>query len=271
MNLYLVKQKCIATISIALIMISIGLQTVDNYSKEEPYKITYEYVNTKDMAQANIKTKVETSNSDNSNVLNNLISGGLIKAKKLSSTTENKLSAVELPSIKKEEPEPAQPEVPKRIWYLPVEQGTISQNPSTWHPAYDIISPRGYNEDIYPIADGVISSIYTDSAGALIVTVLHEINGVKYTSMYVHLSRYADGLYVGKPVTVNDSLGKMGTTGYSTGVHLHIAVADCSIFDSNDTRCDTLGKFLNYLSYKAGQGDLGLGSLIWVPGTWYER
>ena len=269
MNLYLVKQKCIATISIALIMISIGLQTVDNYSKEEPYKITYEYVNTKDMAQANIKTKVETSNSDNSNVLNNLISGGLIKAKKLSSTTENKLSAVELPSIKKEES--AQPEEPKRIWYLPVEQGAISQNPSTWHPAYDIISPRGYNEDIYPIADGVISSIYTDSAGALIVTVLHEVNGVKYTSMYVHLSRYADGLYVGKPVTVNDSLGKMGTTGYSTGVHLHIAVADCSIFDPNDTRCNNLGKFLNYLSYKAGQGDLGLGSLIWVPGTWYER
>ena len=54
----------------------------------------------------------------------------------------------------------------------------------------DIPSSTRIYEEIYPIANGTISNIYTDYAGALIVTVNHNINGALYTSQYVHLSAY---------------------------------------------------------------------------------
>ena len=149
--------------------------------------------------------------------------------------------------------------------------GTISQNPHYGHVALDITSPRGSNELIFPVANGTISSIYRDGAGALIVTVLHNVNGKKYTSQYVHLSSYANGLYVGKPVTINDCLGKMGSTGYSTGVHLHLAVVDCALFDPNDPNCSDLNGFFRYGRYRLGQGYIGLGTMMNVPGSWSSR
>jgi hypothetical protein len=126
-------------------------------------------------------------------------------------------------------------------------------------------------ETIHPVANGVISGIYTDSAGALIVTVLHNIDGQKYTSQYVHLSSYASGLYIGKEVTINDSLGQMGTTGNSTGVHLHITVLDCALFDSSDTNCSDLNGFFRYAKSRYSQNFYGLGNLVYVPGSWTSR
>ena len=93
----------------------------------------------------------------------------------------------------------------------------------------------------------------------------------KYTSQYVHLSRYADGLYVGKPVTINDALGQMGTTGNSTGVHLHLAVLDCALFDPNDNNCRDLGAWYRYDKIRFQQGYIGLGTMMNVPGEWYSR
>ena len=156
-------------------------------------------------------------------------------------------------------------------WHLPTEMGIISQNPHYRHMALDITSPRGSKEVIYPVYDGVISGIYTDMYGALIVTILHNINGQKYTSQYVHLSRYKEGLYVGKPVSYLDPIGWMGTTGYSTGVHLHLAVLDCALFDANDANCKDLNGFFSYGKRRINEGYLGLGSHIIVPGSWNQR
>ena len=156
-------------------------------------------------------------------------------------------------------------------WHLPTEMGIISQNPHYSHMALDITSPRGSGEVIYPVYDGVISGIYTDIHGALIVTILHDINGKKYTSQYVHLSRYQDGLYVGKTVSYLDPIGWMGTTGYSTGVHLHLAVLDCALFDSTDTNCKDLNGFFRYGNQRVSEGYLGLGSHIIVPANWNQR
>lgn len=111
--------------------------------------------------------------------------------------------------------------------------------------ALDITSSRGIYETIYPVADGTVSSIYTDSAGALIATVHHVVDGINYTSQYVHLSSYAPGLYVGKFVTTNDPLGQMGSTGRSTGPHLHISVTDCAFNNSSDPYCSNLNGFLD--------------------------
>ena len=161
--------------------------------------------------------------------------------------------------------------VPVPIWRLPVERGTVSSWPRYNHVALDITSPRGVYETIYPVADGVISGIYTDGYGGKVLTIHHVINGINYTSQYVHFSSYAPNLYVGKPVTINDSIGQMGATGWATGIHLHVTVLDCSLFESTDGSCSDTGKFLRYANKRYAEGFYGLSSLIQVPYSWYSR
>lgn len=264
-NFFIIKSKCIIVISMALFLISIGLQTKELYTKGEKYEINYEYVNIKDMAQAAVKTK-ENSSSIISDILNKTQSNGSVT--EVSLPEKGNVQEVELPVMNNTE---QTQETPRQIWRLPTEVGRVTQYPHYGHAAYDITSPRTYSENIFPVANGVISSIYTDPAGAKVVTILHTINGVKYTSQYAHLSQYASGLYVGKEVTVNDSLGLMGSTGKSTGPHLHIAVADCALFDPNDTNCSDLNNWFRYVNGRLSQNYYGLGVHVYVPVSWESR
>lgn len=251
-----IRKKSFLILSIGLLLLSVGFQTVRAY--EEDYSIEYEYINTKDMAVTKIAMKKEIA--DNRLLdLNIWEEAKDIIKEKIQETNETPATPA------------AQEEVPKQVWRFPTEVGVISQYPHYGHAAYDITSPRGTNEWIFPVANGTISGIYTDAAGALVVTVLHEIDGVRYSSQYAHLSSYATGIYVGKPVTVNDTLGRMGSTGYSTGVHLHLAVVDCAMFDPNDTNCSDLNKFFRYANARVNQGYIGLGSQMYVPGSWSSR
>lgn len=93
---------------------------------------------------------------------------------------------------------------------------------------------------IHPIAEGEIAAIYQDSCknswcrpaggwcngNANIVVVRHNYNGGYIYSMYVHLSRYG-GYGVGAKVTKESIIGYMGTTGCSTGTHLHLEITKC--------------------------------------------
>lgn len=258
------RDKFIIDMSIVFLLVSIGLQCRDLFIKNDDYTVNYEYINIKDMAKANVTTK-----EDNKTVVDNLLSGNnnLGTLEETSLETPEQLEEVDMPV----QSESVATVENKPIWYLPVEMGRVSQAPRYGHNAYDITSPRGTGETIHPVANGVISNIYTDPAGALIVTVLHDINGVKYTSQYVHLSSYAPGIYIGMPVTINDALGQMGTTGNSTGVHLHVTVMDCALFDPNDSNCSNLGAWYNYTNAKINEGFIGLGSVIYVPYEWYSR
>ena len=256
-----IKKKCITTISMALILISVGLQTVHAFDKDDTINVEYEYINIKDMAHPKVTTKTESKNTL-SNVVQRWNEFG-------------NMAEIELPNVEKivesQFPAVTTEKEPRQIWYLPTEMGRVTQNPHYGHAALDITSPRGSAENIFPVANGTISGIYTDPAGALVITVLHNINGQYYTSQYAHLSSYASGLYVGKEVTINDCLGKMGTTGYSTGVHLHLAVVDCALFNPNDTNCSNLNKFFQYANARLNQGYIGLGTMMYVPGEWTNR
>ena len=257
-----INNKIVLFLSVFILISSVIIQTKDLFIKEK-FELEYEYINTKDMAATKISTKVK--NKKSKNIISNLSNMGEITA--ISLNAIEKPEAVEIP-VKNN----SQATVINRpIWYLPTEIGQITQYPSYWHVAYDITSPRGYGETIHPVANGVVSGIYTDSAGALIVTVLHQVNGKKYTSQYVHLSSYAPGLHIGQNVTINDSLGQMGTTGYSTGVHLHLAVLDCALFDSNDPNCSDLNGWYNYARLRISQDFLGIGSLMYMPSAWNSR
>ena len=251
---YILRGKLIIVVSFALILIASGIQIhLYNRNDNSDYDINYQSVNVKDMATANISNKKEVEKKGINEIIDNY--------RKDINNEEPK--EIALPNMKVNVND-------NKKWYLPCENGSVIGGVDYYHYALDITSPRGENEAIYPVADGTISNIYTDYAGALIVTVNHNINGKLYTSQYVHLSRYEEGIYVGKKVSVNDKLGYMGSTGVAYGTHLHIALLDCNSF-SNDNRCSDLGSFFNYGKVRYTQGFYGLQSVMNVPSSWNNR
>ena len=137
------------------------------------------------------------------------------------------------------------------VFRRPTKTGYITQeayykNDSKYHRAVDIGSKNGKKEKIYPIADGTITSIYEDNWHALCLTILHyNVNdGKYYTSLYVHMSSYAPGLKVGMKITSDQYIGYMGDTGKAYGVHLHLEVFPCKLYDPSDRNC-SLWKYYN--------------------------
>ena len=252
----LFKRKLIMFISFILMLFSVYMQTKEIFEKEV-YSINIENIDIKNMAPATTAIIEENTN------IVDIIFEGMKNNGSLAEATLLKVQNTELEEKK-------EPNVQPFVWKLPTEMGTITQNPSYYHTALDITSPRTYNEPIYSIARGVITGIYTDLDGGLTVTVLHNYNGVNITSHYVHFSRYAD-IYVGKEVTENDILGYMGSTGNSTGPHLHISVVDCGLFVPGDSNCYDLNSFFNYKRRRFNEGLFGLGNYIYVPYSWNSR
>lgn len=56
------------------------------------------------------------------------------------------------------------------------------------------------------------------------VQIQHKINGDYYTSCYAHLAANSLTVKVGDKVTAGTVIGKMGSTGASTGKHLHFEI-----------------------------------------------
>ena len=247
------RQQLIVVISLTFLIISIFLQVDEYLANKEPYTISYESVNIRDMTEPHISTKISKTGQEEI-------------YKELGDVAEVKMESLNLSAT-----DTTNSGKPSRIWYLPTQIGSITTYPNMGHVAYDITSWRGTAETIYPVAEGTVSGMYTDSYGALIVTVLHNVNGKKYTSQYVHLSRYANGLYVGKHVSINDPLGQMGSTGWSTGTHLHIAVLDCALFDPKDPNCYDLNAWYRYDKKRLSENFYGLGVLMYVPHSWKSR
>lgn len=252
----LFKRKLILFVSFLFMLFSVYTQTKNMFEQEE-YNVNYENIDIKNMSPATVQYKGETDN-----ILETIFM-------KLKSNLS--LKEFSLITTKQEVKQTAEANTePPFVWRLPTEMGTITQYPSYYHTALDLTSPRTYGEPIYSIARGTISSIYTDNAGGLTVTVLHNYNGVNITSQYIHFSRYAD-IYVGMPVTENTILGYMGSTGNSTGPHLHISVIDCGLYVPVDPNCYDLNSFFNYNKRRFNEGYRGIFEYIPVPYSWNSR
>ena len=247
-KLYILKGKCILSVS-AFFLATSALFTAGNILKNNN-SLEITTINITEMAKAPVIKKTGTINEKRK-----LIE---VDDMEINRSIQNDNMITKIASLEN-----------NVIWRLPTEMGRISSYPNYYHVAYDITSPRGSSEVIYPVAKGIISGIYTDSAGAKIVTVRHLINGTYYSSQYVHLSNYAN-IYVGQEVDHNTPLGWMGTTGRSTGVHLHIALIDCNMFGTTDS-CSDLNGFFRQAKIRYNQGFFGLGSVIYVPSSWNNR
>ena len=90
-----------------------------------------------------------------------------------------------------------------------------------FHAGQDIANAMG--TPIYAAADGVViakEELHTSAGNYLVI--LHELDGVMISTRYLHLDRFIAN--VGDTVKQGDEIAKMGTTGRSTGPHLHFEV-----------------------------------------------
>lgn len=96
----------------------------------------------------------------------------------------------------------------------------------------------GLGAPIQAIADGVVS-LAEDGDGSLGVHMMidHQINGKTVTSVYAHMIHGSMQFGVGDVVKVGQVIGKTGTTGMSTGPHLHFEIRLGGI---NGTKVDPL-------------------------------
>lgn len=85
------------------------------------------------------------------------------------------------------------------------------------HAGIDLAAPTG--TPVYATADGVVSRADWYSSYGLYISVEH---GASMQTRYAHLSRLA--VAAGDPVKKGDLIGYVGSTGRSTGPHLHYEV-----------------------------------------------
>ncbi|MBU9722258.1 MULTISPECIES: murein hydrolase activator EnvC family protein [Bacillaceae] len=106
---------------------------------------------------------------------------------------------------------------------------TSNFNPNRLHPIYGYVRPHNgidYGRDgglnIYAAEAGTV--IQTSWMGGFGNTILisHIIDGQPYTTLYAHLASF--NVSPGQRVSRGQVIGVMGTTGSSTGVHLHFEV-----------------------------------------------
>lgn len=110
---------------------------------------------------------------------------------------------------------------------IPAAEGRISSNygnrsdpfnrNKTFHSGIDIAAPL--NTPIYAAADGEVTYASRNGGYGLMVRIDHDNT---YETLYAHLNRI--DVEVGDKVNKGDVIGGMGTTGRSTGVHLHFEI-----------------------------------------------
>ncbi|MHC5794987.1 M23 family metallopeptidase [Lacisediminihabitans sp. FW035] len=93
---------------------------------------------------------------------------------------------------------------------------------SSFHEGVDFIPGAG--TPIGAIADGTVTYAAYDGNFGYHVIIDHNINGQKVQSLYAHMLAGSIKVVVGQQVTVTQELGLVGSTGHSTGAHLHLEV-----------------------------------------------
>lgn len=104
--------------------------------------------------------------------------------------------------------------------YISSEFGKRSGEFSGFHPGIDIANSAG--TPVVAAADGVVFRAYHSSSYGNCVMISHYISGKLYTTVYAHLSSYS--VSAGQHVSKGQQIGSMGSTGESSGPHLHFEI-----------------------------------------------
>jgi murein DD-endopeptidase MepM/ murein hydrolase activator NlpD len=130
-------------------------------------------------------------------------------------------------------------------WRAPVPGAPVTSrfNPKRMHPVLhkpmphngtDLGAPMG--TPVYAAYRGVVESVGPAGPSGNLVTITHP-SGV--TTGYAHLSRFAPGIKVGDRIGTHQLIGYVGSTGRSTGPHLHFsAKRDGKYFDAETLQLD---------------------------------
>lgn len=100
----------------------------------------------------------------------------------------------------------------------PLSNFAVSQNYRFYHPALDLTT--AYDDPVLAIADGTIETTEVSSLGYGRHIIIKHENG--YSSLYAHLSKIL--VQTGNKVTQGQTIGTVGSSGWSTGTHLHLEV-----------------------------------------------
>ncbi|MEO8945316.1 MAG: M23 family metallopeptidase [Gemmatimonadaceae bacterium] len=93
----------------------------------------------------------------------------------------------------------------------------------TWrnHTGTDYAAPMG--TPVHAIGDGVIVAVGPHGGYGNMIDIRHS-NGM--VSRYGHMSRFARGIHDGTHVTMGQTIGYVGMTGWATGPHLHFEIRE---------------------------------------------
>jgi len=106
----------------------------------------------------------------------------------------------------------------------PLKTIKVNQGYSLFHPGIDLDGETG--DPVYPIANGYIENVqYSQYAYGNAIIVAH--SGSEFSSLYAHLSKIE--VEKGQEVTTSTEIGKMGSTGHSSGSHLHLEIRDGAV------------------------------------------
>jgi len=130
-------------------------------------------------------------------------------------------------------------------WRKPIPGAAITSafNPRRMHPILHKIMPHmgtdigaAMGTPVGAAAPGTVSYIGPGGAAGNLLKVMHG-NGIE--TGYAHLSRYVAGIKVGDKVKRLQTIGYVGSTGRSTGPHLHFsAQRDGKFFDAETLNLD---------------------------------
>ncbi len=103
---------------------------------------------------------------------------------------------------------------------------------------------QGCGNVVKAVANGKVYYVGSnkDIYGAKMILIVHNYNGRKVFSQYTHLSGYA--VSENDNVTAGQVIGYVGTTGWSTGCHLHLEMSVDVGWDYNRP-----GNYWNYVQY----------------------
>ena len=130
----------------------------------------------------------------------------------------------------------------------PIIGGGISWGYGNGHKGVDMT--KGCGTPIYPVAAGRV--YYTgntlDNYGAYMVLIVHNVNGRLVFSQYAHVQSNIR-VSVGQTVDINTVIAYMGSTGYSTGCHLHLEMSRDYGWGYNGTYSQYVNHIINPFTY----------------------